>query len=115
MNDQIGSLMDFVLEQTVTGTHWIGGWVGSGAGLDAVAKRQISILAGIRTLVTLPITSLGQGGPASQIFRLTFIVKFIIKLKYVRNPWGGGVQSFRLCGSFFSNDNNQKSTSRNNS
>jgi hypothetical protein len=23
------------------GTHWIGGWVGPGAGLDAVARRKI--------------------------------------------------------------------------
>jgi hypothetical protein len=32
------------------GTHWIGGWVGSGAVLDAVMKRRIPTPAGNRTL-----------------------------------------------------------------
>jgi hypothetical protein len=38
------------------GTHWIGGWVGPIAGLDAVAKRKkIPAPAGNRTQVVQPI------------------------------------------------------------
>jgi hypothetical protein len=29
----------FAPEQIVTGTHWIGGWVGHRSGLDAMEKR----------------------------------------------------------------------------
>jgi hypothetical protein len=31
-------------QERVPATHWIGGWVGSRAGLDAVLKRKISLL-----------------------------------------------------------------------
>jgi hypothetical protein len=33
-------------------THWIGGWVGSRAGLDAKDRRQILHLLGIEPLVS---------------------------------------------------------------
>lgn len=52
--------------------------MGSTAGMDVVTNIQISILA-----------SLGEGGPTAQIFRLMFILKFMIKLKYMRNPKEG--------------------------
>jgi hypothetical protein len=41
-------------------THWIGGWVGSSVGLEAVEKRKILPLLGIKSgsstpcLVTIP-------------------------------------------------------------
>jgi hypothetical protein len=31
----------FTPGETASGTHWIGGWVGPGDGLDAVEKRKI--------------------------------------------------------------------------
>jgi hypothetical protein len=31
----------FTPRERAFGTHWIGGWVGPGAGLDAVVKRKI--------------------------------------------------------------------------
>jgi hypothetical protein len=32
----------FTPKERAPGTHWIGGWVGPRAGLDAVVKRNIS-------------------------------------------------------------------------
>jgi len=32
----------FTPDERAAGTHWIGGWVGPGAGLDAVVKSRIS-------------------------------------------------------------------------
>jgi hypothetical protein len=40
----------FAPKERAPGTHWIGGWVGSRAVLDAVVKRKISIRAGNRIL-----------------------------------------------------------------
>jgi hypothetical protein len=34
-------VVSFTLREIGPGTHWIGGWVGPRAGLDAVEKRQI--------------------------------------------------------------------------
>jgi hypothetical protein len=36
-------------------THWIGGWVGRRASLDAVAKRKIRTFAENRTPVVQPV------------------------------------------------------------
>jgi hypothetical protein len=33
--------------ERATGTHWIGGWVGPRAGLDAVEKRKFLTLPGL--------------------------------------------------------------------
>jgi hypothetical protein len=33
----------FTPRERAPGTHWIGGWMGSRAGLDAVVKREIPI------------------------------------------------------------------------
>jgi hypothetical protein len=43
----------FTLGEKITGTHWIGGWVGLRNSLEAVEKRKILITApaGNRTLV----------------------------------------------------------------
>jgi hypothetical protein len=32
----------FTPRERASGNHWIGGWVGPNAGLDAVSKRKIS-------------------------------------------------------------------------
>jgi len=37
------------------GVHWIGGWVGPRAGLDAMVKREIRVPVGDRTPVVQPI------------------------------------------------------------
>jgi hypothetical protein len=34
----------FISGETAVGTHWIGGWVGPRAGLEAVVKRRIPFL-----------------------------------------------------------------------
>jgi hypothetical protein len=42
------------------GTHWIGGWVGSKASLDAVGKRKIHIphqKSSLRILIIQPVAS----------------------------------------------------------
>jgi hypothetical protein len=51
----------FTLKYRAPGTHWIEGWVGPRAGLDAVAKRKIPIprresnsYRPARSLVTIP-------------------------------------------------------------
>jgi hypothetical protein len=38
----------FIPKERASGTHWIGGWVGPRAGLDAVVKRKIPTTAGSR-------------------------------------------------------------------
>jgi hypothetical protein len=43
--------------EIVLSTHWIGGWVGPGVGLDAVAKRKTSAPAENRSPVVQPIVS----------------------------------------------------------
>jgi hypothetical protein len=40
----------FTPRERVPGTHWIGGWVGTRAGLDTVVKRKIPTPAGNRIL-----------------------------------------------------------------
>jgi hypothetical protein len=54
------------LGERAPGTHWIGGWVGPGAGLDNVEKRKFLILPGLE-LRTL-------GGPARSklVYRLRY-------------------------------------------
>jgi hypothetical protein len=37
------------------GTRWIGGWVGSRAGLDAAEEIKVPALAGSRTPVVQPV------------------------------------------------------------
>jgi len=41
----------FIPGERVPSTHWLGGWDGSRAGLDAVTKKKISPSAGNRNLV----------------------------------------------------------------
>jgi len=42
----------FISEVTALGTHGIGGWLGTAASLDAVAKRKFPVPVGNRTTVT---------------------------------------------------------------
>jgi hypothetical protein len=44
----------FTPRERAPGTHWIGGWVGPRADLDAVAMKKISIPASNRTLEPRP-------------------------------------------------------------
>jgi hypothetical protein len=45
----------FTPGERAPGTHWIGGWVGSRAGLDGVEKRKFLILPGLELqLLGLP-------------------------------------------------------------
>jgi hypothetical protein len=37
----------FTPRERVSGTHWIGGWVGAKAGLDDVEKRKFLTLSGL--------------------------------------------------------------------
>jgi hypothetical protein len=39
----------FTPGERAPGTHWIGGWVGSRAGLDDVDKRRLLTLAGLNS------------------------------------------------------------------
>jgi len=39
----------FTPREKASGTYWIGGWVGPGAGLDMVAKRKFPALARTQT------------------------------------------------------------------
>jgi hypothetical protein len=45
--------------QKPSGTHWIGGWVGPRANLDAVARSKNSI--------TVPVAELNPGRPARSL------------------------------------------------
>jgi hypothetical protein len=47
MSGQLHVAVAFPPREKVPGTHWIGGWVGLTAGLDAVEERKISFLPGI--------------------------------------------------------------------
>jgi hypothetical protein len=42
-------------KERAPGNHWIGGWVGTRAVLDAVVKRKIPAPAGIRTPIVQPV------------------------------------------------------------
>jgi hypothetical protein len=44
----------FTPGERATGTHWIGGWVGSRAGLDLVQKKRKKSLAPARNLIPIP-------------------------------------------------------------
>jgi hypothetical protein len=44
----------FIPGEIATGTHWMGGWVGPRAGLDAVEKRKSFARAGNRTPTIQP-------------------------------------------------------------
>jgi hypothetical protein len=54
VNDQIHAPAALLTEKT--NTHWIGGWVGPRAGLDAVANRKFLSPVGNRTPITSPCT-----------------------------------------------------------
>jgi hypothetical protein len=61
----------FTPRETASGTHWIGGWVGPRAVLDAVVKRKIPSprwVSNPRTLASRPSTL-----PASNKSRLWYL------------------------------------------
>jgi hypothetical protein len=47
-------------ENSPPGTHWMGGWVGPKAGLDAVEKIKKSCPAGNRTLIVQVVARRGN-------------------------------------------------------
>jgi hypothetical protein len=49
-----------------SGTHWIGGWVGSKTGLDDVEKREISLVPG------LELPHLGRPARSQLLYRLSY-------------------------------------------
>jgi hypothetical protein len=63
----------FIPRKRVPATHWIGGWVGPTAGLDAVVKRKFPAPAGSRTPVhlsrSLPSTLGRTSGISTGIFQ----------------------------------------------
>jgi hypothetical protein len=48
------SFIPLLLGKEPIGIHWIGGWVGPGAELDAVEKREILLLPGIEPRLSSP-------------------------------------------------------------
>jgi hypothetical protein len=54
VSGQIHAPGRFTPGEITPGTHWIGGWVGPRAGLDAVEKINVAPV-GNRTLAALPI------------------------------------------------------------
>jgi hypothetical protein len=54
MSGQLHALAALPHRERVFGTHWIGGWVDSSAGLDMVAKRKTPAPAEDQTLVIQP-------------------------------------------------------------
>jgi len=47
-SDQLYALAVLLPREKAPGTHWIGGWVGHGADLDAVVKTKIPSPTGTR-------------------------------------------------------------------
>jgi hypothetical protein len=45
----------FTPGERTPGTHWIGGWVGLRAGLDAWARKKSSVPVGDRTPIVQPV------------------------------------------------------------
>jgi hypothetical protein len=50
------TLWTLYLEKEVPGTHWIGGWVGPIAGLDAMRREESVAPSGDQTLMVQPVT-----------------------------------------------------------
>jgi hypothetical protein len=45
----------FIHAERASGNNWIGGWVGSGTGLEALEKRKTFPLPGIEALMSSPL------------------------------------------------------------
>jgi hypothetical protein len=72
----------FTPRERAPGTHWIGGWVGPRAVLDAVVKRKIPSTrreSNPRTPIVQPIAQRYRGSP---VHKLTF--SFILFIVYER-------------------------------
>jgi hypothetical protein len=63
----------FALREGAPGTHWIGGWVGLRAGLDAVVKKKFPTPTGTRTPIIQPIAQ----RYTSELFRLLNVIKYV--------------------------------------
>jgi hypothetical protein len=69
------SELGFTPGEIAPGTHWIGGWMGPSASLDAVEKRQILPLPGIE-----PRPSSRSPSQLRKMFKINVIFRF--KQKY---------------------------------
>jgi hypothetical protein len=47
----------FTRRERVPGIHWIEGWVGARAGMDATMEKELPTPVGNRAFVTQPVTS----------------------------------------------------------
>jgi hypothetical protein len=68
----------FTPGEIVPGTHWIGGWAGPGAGLDAMEKRKISYHFGE--------SNRGRSTLSLSLYRLSYLDSYTctyMLLKYV--------------------------------
>jgi hypothetical protein len=79
----------FIPRKSALGTHWIGGWVGPRAGLDAVVKRKNSQpLSGLEHLIIQPVAQ----RYTAELSRLLWKrIRYLIK--HYTTEWYGGVEA----------------------
>jgi hypothetical protein len=70
----------FTVEYRATGTHWIGGWVGPRAGLDAVQEAGLPVCAWTRTPVVQTIASYYSGSLQRCLY---FFVRNILDTSFI--------------------------------
>jgi hypothetical protein len=82
----IGFTFCFNPRERVSGTHWIGGWVGKRAILDEVSKRKILLLHRLQLLSSgpQPLTLLTKISQLIYHHNYSIIID-IIEIKYVQN------------------------------
>jgi hypothetical protein len=74
----------FILGENVAGIHWIGGWLGPSAGVDAVVKRKNPFIAppGYWSPVVQPVAQSWYWLRYRDYIVINFWKKIIHKLKY---------------------------------